>query len=128
MHMRRALLVMAVLLVLGSAVLAADAPATATATVCAAVKDRACQGAGETFAANVGQLYCLSEVKGGTDKIVHAWFFGDKEVAAIDLAVKGDRWRTWSGKRVVPTMKGAWRVEVRDAGGAVLATAKFTVE
>ena len=127
--MRRALLVLAMLLVLGSAVLAADAPATATATatVCAAVKDRACEGAGETFAANVGQLVCLSEVKGGKDKVVHAWFFGDKEVASIELPIKGDRWRTWSVKRVVPTMKGGWRVEVRDAAGAVLATAKFKV-
>ena len=123
---RNLLLVALLVAVVAPSALAEDA--TATATVCAEVKDRACQGAGEKFAANVGQLYCLSEVKNGVDKVVHAWFFGDKEVAAIDLGVKGERWRTWSAKRIVPTMKGAWRVEVRDVSGKVLATASFSVE
>ncbi|MGH7644461.1 MAG: DUF2914 domain-containing protein, partial [Gemmatimonadales bacterium] len=35
--------------------------------------------------------------------------------------------RTWSRKTVVPEWTGPWRVEVRDAGGTVLATVSFTV-
>jgi hypothetical protein len=127
--MKRTLLLAAIALIVAAPCSwAQDAATTATATVCAQVKDRVCEGAGEKFATNVGQLYCLSEVRNGKDKIVHVWFFGEKEVATIELNVKGERWRTWSAKRIVPTLKGAWRVEVRDGAGTVLATASFTVE
>lgn len=127
--MRYTLVIVGLLIVLAAPCALAETPATtATATVCAQVKDRVCQGAGESFAANVGQVFCLSEIKGGADKVVHVWIFGEKEMASIDLPVKGPRWRTWSAKRILPTQKGAWRVEVRAADGQVLANAAFKVE
>ncbi len=107
------------------AVLAADEPATATAQTCTSVKDRAPVGAADKFPASVGQVYCFSLVTNGKDKVVHVWYHGDKEVFKTDLPVNGPRWRTWSAKKVQP---GAWKVEVKDAAGAVLATANFTVE
>ena len=126
--MKKIWLPLALLLVAAAAVLAADAPPTATAVVCTGVNDRAPVGAAEKFAGSVGQLACFSELHGVKDKVVHAWFRGDKEVAAIELPVKGERWRTWSIKKIPASWTGPWRVEVRDASGAVLATAKFTVE
>ncbi len=124
--MRRGTLALVVLaLLVAAAVVAADQPTTATAQACTSVKDRAPEGAADKFPASVGQVYCFSLVTNGKDKVVHVWFHGDKEVFKTDLAVNGPRWRTWSAKKVVP---GAWKVEVRDAAGAVLATASFTVE
>jgi hypothetical protein len=124
--MKGALLLCVALLLAGPA-LAADTPA-ATAEVCTAVKDRAPEGTAEKFPPNVGELYCFSTLTNVTDKVVHVWFHADKEVFRIELPVKAARWRTWSAKKILPTMTGPWRVEIQDATGAVLATAKFTVE
>jgi len=116
-----------VALVAAGAAIAADTPA-ATARICTSVKDRAPVGEADTFPPTVGELYCFSEVTGGSGTVVHAWFHGDKEVFKIELPVKAARWRTWSAKKILPTMTGEWRVEVRDGAGAVLAGAKFSVK
>ena len=125
--MKKALLLLAVVL-LAAPTPAADQPPAATAQVCTAVKDRAPEGVAEKFPASVGELYCFSRVTNVTDKAVHVWFHADKEVFRIELPVKAASWRTWSAKKVVPSLTGAWRVEVQDAAGKVLAIAKFTVE
>lgn len=125
--MKKALLLLAVML-LAAPALAADQPPAATAQVCAAVKDRTPEGVAEKFPASVGELYCYSQVTNVTGKVVHVWFHADREVFRIELPVKAARWRTWSAKKVVPSLTGAWRVEVQDAAGKVLATANFTVE
>jgi hypothetical protein len=104
------------------------AETTATAVICTEVTDRAPVGAAEKFPATVGRLMCFSEVKGATGKVVHVWLHGDKEMASVELNIGGDRWRTWSSKNIMPDWKGAWKVEVRDEAGAVLATAAFTIE
>lgn len=102
--------------------------ATSTAVVCTEVKDRAPVGAGDRFPAGIGRLACFSEVKGGSGMVAHVWFHGDAEQARMELPVRAERWRTWSEKRIDPRLTGAWRVEVRDGNGTVLATAAFTVE
>jgi len=92
------------------------------------VQPAAAVGAAERFPATVGSLTCVSEVLGGAGKVVHVWIHGDKELASIELAVKGERWRTWSTKRILPEWTGPWRVEVRAEDGTVLAKAEFTIE
>ena len=113
--------------VLAVAVVAAG-ETTATAVVCTSVEDRAPVGAADRFPAGVGRLMCFSEVLGGTGKVVHVWIRGDREVAVIELRAHGERWRTWSEKRILPEWTGAWRVEVRAEDGTVLAKAEFTIE
>jgi len=126
--MRRILVLVALVAVVAAGVMiAADQP-KATAKICTAVKDRAPVGEGDSFPASVGELYCFSEVTGGSGTVVHAWFYGDKEVWKMELPVKAARWRTWSAKNILPKMTGEWRVEVRDAAGTVLASAKFSVK
>ena len=126
--MKRTLLLVAlVALVATGTLLAADQPKV-TAKVCTAVKDRAPVGEGESFPASVGELHCFTEVVNGSGTIVHAWFHADQEVRTIELPVKAARWRTWSAKKIPASMAGDWRVEVRDAAGAVLATVKFTIK
>ncbi len=124
--MRLTILVMLVALTITGVALAAEP--SATAVVCTGVKDRAPEGAAEKFPATVGQVYCFTEAKGVGEKIVFVWSHGDKEVGRIELPVKAERWRTWSAKKVLPGMTGAWKVEVQDATGKVLATAAFSVE
>jgi hypothetical protein len=124
--MRVTILAVLLALVVTGAVMAAEP--SATAVVCASVKDRAPVGAADKFPATVGQVYCFTEAKSVGDKVVMVWFHADKEVGRVDLPCKADRWRTWSAKKVLPGMAGAWKVEVQDGAGKVLATAAFTVE
>jgi hypothetical protein len=115
-------------LLVAAGALAAEHQAAATAQVCTEVKDRTPQGVADRFPATVGELFCFSEVSGGQPGVVHLWYHGDKELFRIELPVRAPHWRTWSAKRIPPAMTGAWRVEVRDSSGNVLATAKFTVD
>lgn len=118
-----------VLVILAPTVLVAQAEApSATAVVCLKVEDRAPVGAAATFPVEVGELACFSELHGVTGPIHHVWFHGDVKVRDIELAVKAERWRTWSVKRIPPKATGDWRVEVRDAAGTVLATAEFQID
>jgi hypothetical protein len=126
--MRRAVIGL-VLAVLASTVLVARAEApSATAVVCLKVENRAPVGAATTFPVEVGELACFSELHGVSGSIHHVWFHGDERVRDIELAVKAERWRTWSVKRIPPTAIGDWRVEVRGGDGTVLATASFRIE
>lgn len=100
----------------------------ATAVVCTGVENREPQGVGEQFSSQVGALYCFSEVKNYDGTILHVWFHGEKEVARIELPVKGERFRTWSKKRIPASWSGPWRVEVRTGEDKVLAEVRFTVQ
>lgn len=100
----------------------------ATAVVGTGVENRQPQGVGEEFPSQVGALFCFSEVKNYEGTLLHVWFHGEKEVARIELPVKGERFRTWSKKRIPASWTGPWRVEVQTAEGKVLAQAKFTVK
>lgn len=100
----------------------------ATAVVCTGVENRQPQGVGEEFSSQVGALFCFSEVKNYEGTLLHVWFHGEKEVARIELPVKGERFRTWSKKRIPQAGTGPWRVEVQTADGKVLAEAKFAVK
>lgn len=100
----------------------------ATAVVCTGVTNREPQGVSEQFSSQVGALYCFSEVKNYEGTIFHVWFHGEEEVARMELPVKGQRFRTWSKKRIPPSWTGPWRVEVRTAEGKVLAEVRFTVQ
>jgi hypothetical protein len=110
----------------------APAPAAAVtvdeAVVARTVLDRQPQDTGSVFPAEVGQLVCWSKVTGaGGTTIRHVWFHGDTQVGDVELQVGGSPWRTWSRKTVPADWTGAWRVEIRDAGGQVLKRIDFTV-
>jgi hypothetical protein len=106
---------------------AADTPA-ATVVVCTAIQDNSCDGANVRFPPNVGKLWGFSQVTNVSDKIVHVWFFGGKELGRVELPVKAARWRTWSNVTVAKNMAGPWRLEARDSSGNVLASFNFTIE
>lgn len=95
-----------------------------------AVEAREPVGEGATFPADVGRLYFFTQIRGvgEGDRVRHVWIYDGREVADVALAVSGPVWRTWSSKAVPPSWRGDWAVEVRDAAGAVLATAGCRVE
>jgi len=99
------------------------------AQVCTGVTDRTPQGAATSFGTDIGQVYCWCKVTGGTgeESIKHVWSHGGKVVAEVPLTIKGSSWRTWSAKKIMPSMTGEWEVKVVDAAGNALATATFTI-
>jgi len=114
----------------------AAAPAASALTVnvgvvARSIVERQPQDTGAAFPADVGQLVCFTVIQGAEagapTSIHHVWFHGDTQVADVELQVGGSPWRTWSRKTVPADWTGAWRVEVRDAGGAVLKRIDFTV-
>ncbi|MCJ7612583.1 MAG: DUF2914 domain-containing protein [Candidatus Aminicenantes bacterium] len=76
-----------------------------------------------------GKIYCFTKVSGTVPTTIkHVWYFGDKAVHTMELAIGGSPWRTWSNKTVPPEMAGVWKVEIQDAGGTVLKTLNFSVK
>ena len=58
------------------------------------------------------------------DTVEHVWMHEGKVVESLVLNIGGPHWRTYTRKRVF--YEGAWAVEARAAGGAVLARHEFT--
>jgi hypothetical protein len=124
------MLVTAVALVTGVNASAADG-LSVEARLCKSLENREPVDVTNTFSVADGQVITYTRVTGGVDtEIHHVYFKGDMQFDDITLHVGGSPWRTWSRKTLRPDvgMAGDWRVEIRDAGGAVLETLKFTVE
>jgi Protein of unknown function (DUF2914) len=84
----------------------------------------------EMLSAGSTTLYCFSRIVGAAEetKVQHVWFWGDKEMARVELPVRSINWRTWSSKRIAAGWSGDWRVEIQDQFGEVLTTLPFTVQ
>jgi hypothetical protein len=91
------------------------------------VTDRMPVDTASTFPADVGQLACWTRVSGAAGTTIqHVWIHGTDEYP-VSLEIGGSPWRVWSTKQIPAEWAGDWRIEVRDAEGHVLATARFTV-
>lgn len=104
---------------------------TVEAKLCKNLQNREPVDLTDTFKIADGQVITFSRVTGGAgSEIHHVYFLGDKQLDDITLKVKTSPFRTNSRKtlRADAGMVGDWRVEVRDANGAVLETLKFKVE
>jgi hypothetical protein len=90
------------------------------------VTDRQIQGKATEFT-GVDLVNCLTVIssKSTPTTIKHVWYRNGNNVGAISLDIGGSPWRTWSNHPVQP---GSWKVEVQDAGGAVVSTTEFTVK
>jgi Protein of unknown function (DUF2914) len=107
---------------------AAPAPTVVAAAVGTSIADRMPADTASSFAPDVGKLYAWAKIQGATGTTIHdVWFHGDQQVADVSLNVSTSPWRGWSTKNILPTATGAWRVEIRDASGNVLATLHFTI-
>jgi hypothetical protein len=102
---------------------------TAELQICTAITDRACTGGADAFDAGVGQLYCWSQITGGSGEttIKHIWSHAGKVVLEVPLTIKGNRWRTWSSKNIAASQTGEWEVKVVDASGNTIKSVTFAV-
>lgn len=109
---------------------AAAAPSiTVTMAVMAkSVADRVPQDTGSTFAADVGQVVCYTNVSGASGATIHhVWFHGSDQVGDVALTVGGSPWRTFSRKNIPAEATGAWHVEIRDGSGNMVRRVDFTI-
>jgi hypothetical protein len=112
-----------------SATLASAEEPSATAVVCTAIVNNSCEGARTAFSVTVAKLYGFSQVVDVPDRLVHVWFYRERELGRIAMsAPRAPRWRTWSNVTLAKDMLGPWRLEARDASGKVLATYNFVVQ
>lgn len=94
-----------------------------------AIEDRKPSGVDTAFTADIGTIYCFTQIGGISDttQITHEWYYKEEEKARIDLTVAGDNWRTWSSKTILESWTGPWRVMVIGPDGDVLATKNFVI-
>ncbi len=97
--------------------------------LCEGIEAREPSNASDDFSPDINQVYCFTEVvnAGEPTTITHMWYFGDKLMAEIPLDVMGNRFRTWSSKRITPHASGTWRVEAVDEAGEKLGEIAFKV-
>ena len=98
--------------------------------ICTSVENRQPIGTDSVFSADVGKLYCFTGLTSQSDssEISHVWFYQGKEMAKINLPVKGKTWHTWSAKTIMPAWKGNWRVEIQDSNGDVISSLAFRLK
>jgi hypothetical protein len=130
-HMYKSFLIMLSIVLFASVGLAQDVSNASVAELvfCTAVEEREPVGVDTTFNNSIEQVFCYTTIlNAATDGLVtHVWYHNDKEMARVDLNIKGDRWRSWTSKRIIPEWHGTWRVDVLSADGAILKSASFTV-
>jgi hypothetical protein len=74
-------------------------------------------------------VWAYSEIidkKGSRFKYV--WLHGGNRIATIPVNVGSNRWRSYSSKLINQSMRGAWRVELQDSEGRLMAGADFFLE
>ena len=97
--------------------------------ICTAVEDRQPSGVGTVFPDNLDKLYCFTKIAGAEQptNVYHVWYFGNVEIARVQLPVKAKSWRTWSSKKL-HMLLGSGHVEVVSESGAILGKAEFEIQ
>jgi hypothetical protein len=96
--------------------------------MCTAVEDRQPSGVGTVFPDDLDKLYCFTKIAGAEapTNVYHVWYFGDKEIARVELPVKSNSWRTWSSKKLNMVL-GNGHVEIVSESGDILGKAEFEI-
>jgi hypothetical protein len=98
--------------------------------MCETVSDNEPVHPSETFAIDIGTVYCFLEATAIEEDttISFVWYHENMEMARITLPLqKGKRWRTFSSKKL-DGLQGNWKVELVEASGIVLNTLSFQVQ
>ena len=105
----------------------AGALSVESASICTGIANREAVDAGTSFSVSVGKLYCFSKIDNiqAPTEVVHIWYYGETERSRVSLGVNPPAWRTYSSKIIQAHEVGSWRVEILDASGNLLETAKF---
>jgi Protein of unknown function (DUF2914) len=97
--------------------------------VCRKIEERAPVAPKDSFASNVENLYCFTDVRdaGTPQRIFHRWYVGDTLVSEIPMEVQGTRWRCWSEKTIAPGWTGPCHVEIVTEAGDVIGQTSFSL-
>jgi hypothetical protein len=96
--------------------------------ICTAVEDRQPSGVGTVFPDDLDKIYCFTKIGGAEDitYVDHVWYFGNDEIARVQLPVKAKSWRTWSSKKLNMGL-GNGHVEIVSESGEILGRAEFEI-
>jgi hypothetical protein len=104
-------------------------PTVVTAQLCTALKVWRCDAAGSQIPP--GPMFFYTQVRSATaTRIEHRWYQGDRLRYTVPLRIQanpGAGYRTYSRTTISSERIGDWRVELRNADGAVLHEERFTV-
>ena len=97
--------------------------------ICTAVEDRQPSGVGTVFPDALDKIYCFTKIGGAEDTtyVDHVWYFGNDEIARVQLPVKAKSWRTWSSKKLNMGL-GNGHVEIVSQNGDILGRAEFEIQ
>jgi hypothetical protein len=97
--------------------------------ICTAVEDRQPSGVGTVFPDDLDKIYCFTKIGGAEDitYVDHVWYFGNDEIARVQLPVKAKSWRTWSSKKLNMGL-GNGHVEIVSESGEILGRAEFEIQ
>ncbi len=83
----------------------------------------------ERLGVGTEEVTYFSELRGlNGQTVTHLWEHGEQVMAEVKFNVKGDRWRVWSSKRLMPEWHGEWHVTVLDGEGRALHSERFVLE
>ena len=100
------------------------------AALATSIVEREPTGIADSFSRDIGKIYCFTHIQGANEPtiIYHRWYFEEKLMAEVTLAVKSNNWRTYSSKQIMYRWIGDWFVEVVDDEGIILKTLHFTID
>ncbi len=94
-----------------------------------AVENRSPSDRLERLAPGTEKVIYFSDLRGlNGQTVTHLWEHGEQVMAEVKFEVKGDRWRVWSSKQLMPEWHGEWHVTVLDGAGRALHSERFVLE
>ena len=84
----------------------------------------------DKFPGDVGKLFCFTAVKSEAlrDTITHVWYYNSREINRVSIEVlRGNFYRVWSWKTILPQWTGEWHVVVINSHGEELGRKEFRI-
>ncbi|MFQ6608290.1 MAG: DUF2914 domain-containing protein [Fidelibacterota bacterium] len=85
---------------------------------------------GKEFPGDVGKLFCFTAVKAEAlrDSIIHVWYYNNWEMTRVPIEVlRGNFYRVWSHKTILPKWTGDWYVAVINSKGEEIGRKEFRI-
>jgi hypothetical protein len=84
----------------------------------------------DKFPGDVGKLFCFTAFKSVAlrDSIFHIWYYNDREINRVAMEIeRGNFFRVWSWKTILPQWTGEWYVSVVSSDGEELGRKEFRI-
>ena len=79
------------------------------------------------FQNNLATIYAYADIRDlENETLYYQWSLNGKAVAKVKVAIRGDRWRSYSTKFIQANMHGLWQVALQNKQGKNLAIQQFT--